>query len=519
MKAVTSYEMGVLEQKAIQHYGIPALILMENAAIGFVNALCEQRGDADKYLIFCGRGNNGGDGFAIARHLYNAGAEVRVVMLGAPEESKPDAYTNYQIARAMGIPIYDFTNAADRPKIDAHLMMTDIVIDAMIGTGFRGELKETAAQAAACINRSGKYVAAVDMPSGVNSDTGHIAEPCVQADLTVTFALPKVGQLIYPGRAQCGTVVVAPISIPAAVIEESAAMNHLLEEGYARTVLPLRAAQSHKGTFGKAFVLAGSMGMTGAAVLCTRSLLKAGAGMVTLGLPDCIWETAASQLTEAMTCPLPSLNGALSKTALPMVQEKMKACDVLLMGCGISLNDSTAYVMRKLLEDNPIPLVIDADGINALADNLIALSARGADVVLTPHPAEFARMTGVEPEVVQANRVDIARKFALDFKVSLVLKGADTVVAHPDGEVYINTRGNSGMATAGSGDVLAGVIAGLIAQGLSVKQAANLGVYLHAVAGDIAAGQYGEYALNALNIIECIGGAIGTLTDEAAQPV
>ncbi len=508
MKAVTAYEMGVIEQRAMREMGLPSLLLMENAAISFVAELLRrvEGVPASKVMVFCGKGNNGGDGFAIARHLANAGAEVRVVVFGDRAQLKPDAQTNFDIVTGMGIPVYHFVQ--DRPRVDAHLLGADLVVDALFGTGFHGTLAGPEAEAVACINAAEALVAAVDMPSGADSDTGRVAGPCVQADLTITFGLPKVGQFLYPARALAGTVCVVPISLPAAYTEDAALPNNVLCDAYARQMLPPRSPDSHKGDYGKVFVLAGSPGLTGAPVLAADAVLKVGAGMVTVGVPASVHGIVAGKLTEAMTCPLPEMGSAhdmsLSKSAFGVVQEQLAKNNVLLMGCGLGMAESTVDMMHKLLVDNPLPMVVDADGINALAGNLALLGRRGADVVLTPHPAEFARMTGMDVSVVQDNRAEVARQFAKDFGVSLVLKGSDTVVAHPDGSLYLNTSGNSGMASAGSGDVLAGMIAGLVAQGLSVRDAANLGVYLHGCAGDCAAARFGEYSMTARNIVDSI---------------
>lgn len=513
MYAVTAAEMGALERRAIEGLGIPALLLMENAAAAFVRALTEQWGApaGKRALVFCGKGNNGGDGCAIARQLVCTGADARIVLLDDGAGMKPDARVNLDICRAMDIPVYRMDDNVSRPLVAAHLAAADFVVDALFGTGFHGTLQGVAAEAVELIDAGGKPVAAVDMPSGADSDMGHVDGACVQADLTVTFALPKVGQLIYPGRAKCGTVVTVPISIPPALAEGCGFCTYVLDDACVRATLPLRAAEGHKGSFGRVFALAGSQGMTGAAAMCAVGALKAGCGMVTLGTPGCVADVLSAKLTEVMTLALPSLNGGLSRSAYAPAAERLAQNDVLLMGCGAGQSDGAADVMRRVLADSEKPAVVDADGLNALCGHAELLGARRADTVLTPHPAEFARLAGIDVAAVQRQRVSVARTFAQAHGVTLVLKGADTVAAHPDGSLYINTRGNNGMATAGSGDVLAGIIAGFIAQGLPAKEAANTGVYVHALAGDAARGKYGEYSLTATNILECIGSAIGEL--------
>lgn len=496
MKLVTVNMMRELEEIAFSKYGVSSLVMMENAACGFCEKLESAAGAVcgKKINIFCGRGNNGGDGFAIARLLSVRGAKVTVFIAFNPDELKNDARTNYELAIKFGISVSEFTGLAG---------VCDIVVDALYGIGFHGEIEGAEADMVRLINTSGAFVAAVDMPSGASADDGSVSKTCVKADLTVTFGAAKVGQFLYPAKKQVGRLVVSEISIPREVVDKCDSKLFVLDESITE-LLPRREENSHKGNFGKVLAFCGSKGMCGAAVMASEAVLKSGAGMATLATPKCISDIAAQKLTEVMTLALPTDGEVVSKTAQAMLKDKLAKQDILLCGCGLGTAESVKEIVTKLVLETQKPMIIDADAINVLASNINVLKKKKAPVVLTPHLVEFSRISGRSIEDIRKNRIGIAREFAKEFDVTLVLKNADTLVVCPDGRVFINISANSGMATAGSGDVLSGIIAGLAAQGAKLCNAACLGVYIHALAGCIAREKVGEYSMTACDILNAV---------------
>ncbi len=497
MKLVTVSMMRELEEISFSKYGVSSLVMMENAAQGFCEKLESETGKVcgKKINIFCGHGNNGGDGFAIARLLSVRGAKVTVFVAFNPDELKNDARTNYELAVKFGISISEFTGL---------ISDCDIAIDALYGIGFHGEIEGQEQEMVHAINSCGAFVAAVDMPSGASANDGSVSKNCVKADLTVTFGVAKLGQFLYPAKKYVGKLVVSKISIPNETLDMCDSKLFVLDETITE-VLPLREENSHKGSFGKVLAFCGSKGMCGAAVMASEAVLKSGAGMATLATPKCISDIAAQKLTEVMTMALPTDDGeTVSKTALTMLKEKLSKQDILLCGCGLGTADGVKETVTKLILESKKPMVIDADAINVLASNINVLKKKNAPVVLTPHLVEFSRISGRSIEDIRKNRITIARDFAKEFDVTIVLKNADTIIACPDGRVFINAVSNSGMATAGSGDVLSGIIAGIAAQGLDVSMCACLGVYIHSLAGQIARKKLGEYSMTAVDILNAV---------------
>ena len=493
MKLVTVNDMRELEKTAFDEYKVPSLVMMENAAQGFCEELKTAFGDlkGKKVNVFCGSGNNGGDGFAIARLLSVRGAVSKVFVGFDLDKLKGDARTNYELAVTFGIPISEFSGLIDK---------CDIAVDALYGTGFHGEIIDEEAEMVHYMNNSGAFVAAVDMPSGAMADNGEVSKSCVKADLTVTFGAAKIGQFLYPAKKYVGKLVVSPISIPDELIKAHKSSFYTLDKTVF-SLMPERAEEAHKGSFGKVLVFAGSKGMCGAAVMASEATLKSGAGMATLATPKCVSDIAASKLTEVMTIALPVEADSISKSAVTMLSEKLKEQDILLMGPGLSGGENVKSVVMELTAQSKKPMIIDADALNALKGNINILKKKKAPAVLTPHVVEFSRISGHSVEEIRNNRITVARNFAKEFDVTLVLKGADTLVCCPDGRVFINTISNSGMATAGSGDVLAGIIAGIAAQGANLCDAACLGVHLHTIAGVLAAEKMGEYGMTAVDIL------------------
>lgn len=494
MKLVTASQMTELEGRAIEEYGISSLLLMENAARGFCDCLEQETGSVKEkeIAVYCGSGNNGGDGFAIARHLSNRGGMVTVVKGFCEEKLKPDARTNFEIVKKMGLPMVSLCEIIGN--------RFTIVVDALFGTGFHGVPEGQYAEMIESMNQSGAFVASVDIPSGAGSTDGRVVGVCVRADMTVTFGLAKVGQFLYPAKECVGKLYVTDISIPAQVLQNFDTPYDTLDEELA-SVLPKREENSHKGTFGKVLAFAGSPGMSGACVLTTLSVLKAGAGMVTAAVPQSIIHVLSEQCREVMTMSLPTDGEQLSAEAEEVLLKKMESQDVLLAGCGLGSSEATKEVLLSVVSQCKKPLVLDADGINLLAGNIHIVKERTAPTVLTPHPLEFSRISGHSMEEIRLNRVAVATNFAQEYGVVLVLKGADTVVAHPDGRVCVCTVSNSGLATAGSGDVLSGIIASLLAQGASAGEAANVGVYLHSRAGLLAREQLGARSMLAGDVL------------------
>ncbi|MPM43687.1 Bifunctional NAD(P)H-hydrate repair enzyme Nnr [bioreactor metagenome] len=510
MKAATAAEMRKIDQTAIKTFGIPGTVLMENAGVEAARQIEAALGAVDGKMIciFAGKGNNGGDGFVAARHLYNQGAKIKVFLLGLKSALTGDAKVNLDIIIRMGISVIEISGSRDWEKAKIAVTFADCLVDALLGTGFIGEVTGEMAQAVDIINKSGKLTFAIDIPTGVDADTGQIRGAAVSAHYTVTFGLPKSGLLIYPGAQHVGKLTVADIGIPFKLLVDDSIKQNIVTAGSIKAILGTRAPDAHKGTTGNAVVIAGSQGMTGAAALTAMAVLRTGAGLVTLGIAESLNYIMEVKLTEVITRPLPeSAGGTIGRKALPYIEDMASKSKVLAIGPGLGRNDETMAVVRETIKNAECPLVIDADALNALVGHTDLLNQAKALPVVTPHPGEMARLMGLTVKDVSKDRVGIARRAAGLWGAIVVLKGARTIVAYPDGEVYINTTGNPGMATGGTGDVLTGVIAGLIAQGLTTHAAAVAGVHIHGLAGDIAAAS-GTIGLIAGDVVAAMPAAI-----------
>ena len=513
MRVVTATEMREIDRMAIEEYSIPGIVLMENAGKQVVDAVIEQLGGCVKakvVTIFVGKGNNGGDGLVVARHLLNMGADVRVLMISDPEGLLGDAKTNLNIWRSMGQKVYPVHLPNGINMVKVSLMSTDIIVDAMYGTGFRGTVNEKIGRIIELINNSGLPVVSVDIPSGLETDTGAVNGPCIQANITVTFGLPKIGCVLESGSSVVGHLKVVDISIPKPLLADAGAKAkaHLVDKNMIQKWLPQRSAAAHKGNFGRVLILAGSVGMGGAAVLTATACLRSGAGLVTIAIPEQLHNVVACQIPEAMTLPVAQSDTALDLSALEVLAKALKDYDIFVVGPGLSRHEGTTNLIHKLLPQVKIPTVVDADGLNALAEDIKTLENVNAPLVLTPHPGEMARLADVSVKEVQNNRVTIVRQCAELWGCTVLLKGVRTLVADNKGTLYINPTGNPGMATAGSGDVLSGIIAGLMAQGVENTPGAAMGAYLHGLAGDRAIDQTGIHGLIAGDIIKYLPGAI-----------
>ncbi len=520
MKVVTCNQMREIDRTAIQEIGIPGVVLMENAALKVVGEIkCTLIDVQDKsILIFCGKGNNGGDGFVIARHLFNMGANVLVILIGDRSKVQGDAKKNLKIIEKLGLKIVQIKNDSSLAEIAASLYLCDLIVDAMYGTGIKGVISGIAKDIIELINDSGKYVISVDIPSGINGDDGRICGICIHADKTITFALPKIGLLNYPAANYVGKLKVADISIPDSIILTQNININTIDEKEIKRKLPARVKDSNKGDYGKVFIIAGSTGLTGAAVLAASAALRSGTGLITVGIPKSLNVIMEAKLTEVMSIPLEDEGkGVLSLKCVSQIIEKLNKTDALVFGPGLSTNTAILAILTDILKQSDVPIIIDADGINALARNINVLEERKCPVVITPHPAEMSRLTGLSIQKIQENRIKVAQDFAKQWKITVVLKGARTIIACPNGDIFINCTGNAGMATGGMGDVLSGIIASLIGQGMDEENAAVVGVYLHGVAGDVCSEDIGQHGLIPTDVIERLPMVFRQLCDESVQ--
>ena len=502
MKLAASAQMRELDRRAIQERGIPSIDLMERAAAGVAEAALDllpvQPGKA-RASVLCGAGNNGGDGIAAARLLFLKGLRVRVFLTGRYERLTPDAMEETRRLSECGVELEPFDpGSQDQAN---WIAASHVLVDAVFGVGLSREIAPDSPAAAAIrlMNRSRGRVVAADIASGVEADTGRVLGCAVKADRTVTFTLPKIGQFTGDGVLYSGQVEVREIGIPADLVRRTACTVMTVEREYVREALPPRRPDGHKGDFGKLLIVGGAVGYTGAPYLTAAAAVRSGCGLVYLGVPDSIWEIEAARCVSAMPFPLASWwGGRLRGTALPAILEKLEGCDVLAIGPGLGRNEDTARLVREVLERTEKPVVLDADGINALEGHIDILDARRDRVtILTPHDGEFARIGGD----LSAGRAEAARRFALRHGCTLVLKGHRTVTATQAGTVLVNTTGNSGLAKGGSGDVLTGTVASLLAQGAAPVRAAAAGVWLHGRAGDLAAERLTAYCMTPEDVI------------------
>ena len=492
---------------------------MENAGRGAADVLLDQFADRIKtgVGILCGKGNNGGDGFVVARYLADRRIDVTVYLLAKADKVKGDAAANLKRLAALKIPVIEIPDEDSFSKIKSDLTRYDLLVDAILGTGLTSDVRgyfKTVINFINRLNRSGIPVFAVDMPSGLNSDTGQPCGSCVRAEGTATFALAKIGHYTYPGADYTGKLEIIDIGIPDAAVEAVGPKQYLLTADQIRAAIPLRAADTHKGRTGHLLVIAGSVGKTGAAAMTAVSAMRSGAGLVTLGIAESLNPIMETQVLEVMTTPLPECGyGVLTDTAIDDIVKLTDGKNCLAIGPGIGQAEETRSLVKAVLSRIDIPVVIDADGLNNIAGQTQLLKKRKAPTVLTPHPGEMARLIETTPAGVQQNRLACARDFATNFGVHVVLKGAATVIAHPDGSAYINPTGNPGMASGGMGDVLTGVLAGFITQGFSLKAAAQAAVYLHGAAADTLVQTVGPIGYLAGEVMSAIPREIKKLLD------
>lgn len=519
MKVVSGKTMQEIDRRAIKEFGIAGLTLMESAGRGCADAIIDAYGNSPvrTAVVFAGKGNNGGDGYVIHRLLSERGWEVTSVVLATRDEISGDAAVN--LDRLPESEVCYCRDSCLLATLAQVVSCATVIVDALFGTGLGSEVSGLYAEAIEMINASGRPVIAVDIPSGVAAADGSILGAAVRADLTVTFAMPKFGHVLFPGAAKVGRLQVVDIGIPPQVMDEAPGSG-FFDLAAARDLLRPRDRQAHKGSFGHLLIIAGSTGKSGAAAMAANSAVRAGAGLVTLAAPATLNPILEIKTTEAMTLPLPDGGeGYLGPIALDAALAAVRGKDAVAMGPGLSWKLVTVDLVRSLLAALEPPLVIDADALNIISDDPdILLRRKAGTVILTPHPGEMARLAGITIAQVEADRIGVARAFAEKYRVYLVLKGARTLVAAPDGAISINGSGNPGMASGGMGDVLTGVLGAMAGQGRDPFDACRLGVFIHGLAADLVAAEKGEIGMNATDVQERLPHAFNhILTDNGIK--
>ncbi|UWG98179.1 NAD(P)H-hydrate dehydratase [Dehalobacter sp. DCM] len=509
MRIVSAGQMRNIDSHAINDFGIPGSILMENAALAVVReikSLLEVGGKClrgQKAVILVGKGNNGGDGLAVARHLRILGMEVTVFLFAVPTELQGDARLNYDLYQKMGEKIIPVDDEKQLRLFKLALMQSNVAVDALYGTGFKGAIPEFIQGFIEDLNKTDLPVVCIDIPSGLETDTGKVHNIAVKGDVTVTFGLPKLGHFLGEGLIYTGRLVTDPISIPEIVISEEKIFAYLLTDEVIKPLIPIRHPLGHKGTHGKGILIGGSLGMSGAVMLAGRSALRCGIGLLQIVTPEAIAETVDLGVIEATVWPAPDYE-MLSANAWLNIKERLTDADACAVGPGLKQTESFLAVIKNILVETNIPVILDADALNLMAKEPELLSARKGkgNLILTPHPGEMARLCGMTPAEVQDDRLKIAMAKAVEWGAIIVLKGAGTIVASPDGRVFLNMTGNTGLGTGGTGDVLTGSILSWTAQGVPPLGAACMGVYLHGKAADSLKEQYGLSGYTASEVTE-----------------
>jgi len=502
MRILDADAMREVDRAAIEDQGIPSLVLMENAAIGLADAIGETYPEATSAAIFCGPGNNGGDGLALARHLNARGYQVEIRLVTSGSGLSADAGVQLETCKNQGLTLQEVGPEDFKLDVVESAGNLDLVVDALFGTGLTRPLSGHFAQVVEAINTLPIPCVAVDLPSGLNGSRATFMGPHIQSELTVTFAAPKIPHVLLPAAEAVGEVVVADLGIPRELVERATGDLHLLIGDELVGYLSPRAPTGHKGDYGHAMIVAGSVGKAGAAILAARGAVRSGAGLVTVATPESVLQTVELGSLESMTLPLAaSRDGGLSEQSVDTILAFAHGKQVLAVGPGLGTSASTVQVIRSIVAAAEIPVVLDADGLNAFAGAMESLRESGAEKILTPHPGELARLLGVSTAEIQADRIASARSAARQADAVVVLKGFQTLIAEPTGAVFVNPTGNPGMASGGTGDVLTGIISGLLSQGLDASRAACLGVFVHGSAGDRAMAELGPIALTASDLL------------------
>lgn len=483
-----------IDKACIEKLKIPGIVLMENAAIKVINNI--KMSEVNSFVIVCGKGNNGGDGFAIARHLYVQDKKVQVFFIGNPEGLSGDCKTNYIIASNLGIEIYKLNNIEDLDYFRSCISASEMVIDCIFGTGLTRKVEGIYEQVIGIINENSRNTLSVDVPSGINSDDGEVMGICINAHNTVSFQLYKRGFLKYSSNKFIGKVVVEDIGIPKEVIEEICPKEFVLHEDFIKKAIKPRDKHSNKGDFGRALIISGTEGFTGAAYISTETAVRSGAGLVTVLCPKDIQNILSCKLTEAMT---------INFTQKEKIEEVMCKARAIAIGPGMGNNLWTFSILEQVIEKSKCPMVLDADAINVLQDHKDIIKKSSNTLVLTPHPGEMSRLTGLDIDYINENRIKVAKEFALENNVILLLKGYNTVIT--DGKTtFINSTGNSAMANGGMGDCLTGLITSFIAQGYEPLEATCISAYIHGYCGEKLSNEM--FCVNAKHVMEYIPYAI-----------
>lgn len=514
MKVSTAAQMRGLDRAAIEQYGIPELVLMENAGLAATQVIADQWSVAGKrVLVLCGVGNNGGDGLVVARQLHSRGADVRTVILGDPARYGEAAAANLRMVIALGLPL---VVAESLDVVTSELAACSLIVDGVLGTGISRPVSGLSAAVIEAVNGADKPVVSLDIPSGVHGDTGQVMGVAVRADYTITFGLPKVGNLLHPGAELGGRLWVSHIGFPPSLTmsdELTIAVNDPIP-------LPLRAVDGHKGSFGDVLFVAGAGAYFGAPYFASLGFLKAGGGYARLATPRGVATVVATRAPEVVYLPQPETeSGALALASGDRLLAAAAGVDFVVMGPGTSLDVETQQMLRELTAAVDKPLLLDGDGLTAVAREPELLRRRTQPTILTPHLGELARLTGLSVAEIRADRVAVLRRACADLGAHVVMKGAHSLVGLPDGRVYINLTGNAGMATAGSGDVLTGAIAAMCGLGLPVDTATRMGVFVHGLAGDLAAAAVGQDGMTAQDILDSLPAAVRACREgKAAYP-
>lgn len=509
MKVSSVAEMRQMDRTAIERYGIPELLLMENAGLAVQRVIRRHWPETHRrWLVLCGIGNNGGDGLVVARLLHSLGHPVQVMILGDPARYGDTAAVNYTALMALGPPVALVSAPED---VTHSLAQCDGVVDGLLGTGITRAVDGLYAAVIEAVNAAGKPVVSIDIPSGVNGDTGQVMGKAVRADHTVSFGLPKLGNLLYPGYDLGGTFWVSPISFPPALYDGpglTAATNEPV-------ALPRRDPAGHKGSFGEALFVAGAANYYGAPYFSSMAFLKAGGGYSRLATPAGLAPRIAARAGEVVYLPQAETeSGAPARSNLDGLLKTIEKMDFVVAGPGTSLDEEAQALLRDLAAQCDKPLLLDGDGLTAISRDRNIVTSRHAPTILTPHTGEMARLTGLTATEIERNRVTVLRRAAAELNAIIVLKGAHSLIGDPDGRVYINLSGNAGMATAGSGDVLTGAIAAMAGLGLPVAEAVRQGVFVHGLAGDLAAASQGQDGMTAQDILEALPAALRACREE-----
>jgi NAD(P)H-hydrate epimerase len=510
MIIVTAKQMQTLDQRTIDNFGIPGRVLMENAGRGATRFFLDSiysRGPG-KVGVLAGRGNNGGDGFVMARYLSQKGIDVTVFLLSSADKVRGDAAENLKLLQASHIPIVEIPDQLCLAEKQPGMRHMTYWIDALFGTGLNSDIRGLFRHTIEFINDLNRPVFAVDIPSGVNADTGQPCGACLKAAATATFAYAKIGHVVYPGAQYCGNLSIIDIGIPPALTTGISIQQRLITGRHIQSLLVKRPAECHKGLTGHALIVAGATGKTGAAAMTTTAAMRCGAGLVTLAIPRSLNATLEPQVVEAMTMPLEDQGtGLLLEEAFDGVVKAAASKHAIALGPGLGTASHTRNLVYRMIKEVNLPMVIDADGLNNMVGHIRSLEKRQSATILTPHPGEMARLIGQSTVEIQKDRMAAVRCLAQQTRAWVVLKGARTLISTPDGQVWINPTGNPGMASGGMGDVLTGMITGFLAQGQSPLHACLTAVYLHGLAADILS-RRAMWGYLATEVMDTIPGAI-----------